>query len=183
MTKQELREEVHRRRDERPPAVLEAAGREIQEQVLALTDFQRCRTLASYLALPGEVRTDLIHEAAWLSGKALCVPVYRAERHDYAFSRLERDDPLEQGPMRVLQPRRPRWMAAGSIDLALVPGVAFDEDGGRVGHGGGHYDRLLAAAEAGKTIKVGLAFRFQMFARVPMEAHDVRLNRIVVERG
>jgi len=181
MTKQELRNRVREQRNEQPAVVREASGRDIQEQVLALADFQRGGTIASYIALPGEVPTDLIHETAWLSGKTLCVPAYRADHAGYAFCRLERDDPLEQGPMKVLQPRQPRWMAAGTIDLALVPGMAFDAEGGRVGHGGGHYDRLLAAgAEA--MVKVGLAFRFQMFARVPMEARDVRLNRIIVER-
>jgi len=69
------------------------------------------------------------------------------------------------------------------VDLVVTPGLAFDSSGGRLGHGGGHYDRLLAGTTMQQAFKVGLALECQMVERVPMNARDIRLDAVVTERA
>jgi 5-formyltetrahydrofolate cyclo-ligase len=165
----------------RPPEELREAGRRIQRRVLGLSRFHEARVVAAYLALPGEVPTQRVCEAAWRAGKRLCVPARVSGAGGYVFAELRRDTALEPGPFGVPQPRDPGPVDSGDIDLALVPGVAFDRQGGRIGHGGGHFDRLLAGCSAG-VLLVGLAFEFQLCDGVPMDAHDVRLDGVITER-
>jgi len=91
---------------------------------------------------------------------------------------LSRD--LKKGAYNIREPRvsceeRPAYR----MDLIVVPGVAFDRKGGRLGRGGGYYDRLLKKAR--KVIKVGLCFREQIVKKVPMRTHDVRVDKIITD--
>jgi len=99
------------------------------------------------------------------------------------------DAPYERDPSTwgILEPNRDVRSAAdrrveiGAVDLVMVPGVAFDSRGGRLGHGKGYYDKLLAAGE--HTHRVAVAFECQMFPEVPMGRHDVRMHAVVTEAG
>jgi 5-formyltetrahydrofolate cyclo-ligase len=94
---------------------------------------------------------------------------------------------LEEGTYSILEPRaglrdeRDREVDIGEVDLAVVPGVAFDREGGRMGHGKGYYDRLLGRARP-DTPLVGLAFECQLFAEIPMDENDVPMDKIITER-
>jgi len=92
--------------------------------------------------------------------------------------RLSRD--LKKGVYNIMEPRvfcakRP----AEQMDLIITPGVAFDKKGGRLGRGGGYYDRLLRKAP--KVPTIGLCFREQLLKKVPMKAHDVRVDRVITD--
>jgi 5-formyltetrahydrofolate cyclo-ligase len=86
------------------------------------------------------------------------------------------------GPSRILEPDERTWIPVDDVDLVLVPGLAFDAAGGRVGHGQGHFDRTLRQARAGRPVKAALAFEFQVFDQVPTTESDVRMDVIVTER-
>jgi 5-formyltetrahydrofolate cyclo-ligase len=93
---------------------------------------------------------------------------------------------LAPGTLGILEPRdelrkcAERKVDVGEIDLLVVPGVAFDPGGGRLGHGKGYYDRLLRRAPR-ETPSVGLAFECQVFPEVPMMEHDVFLHKVITE--
>ncbi|MGH7200418.1 MAG: 5-formyltetrahydrofolate cyclo-ligase, partial [Planctomycetaceae bacterium] len=99
---------------------------------------------------------------------------------------LERMDELETGMYRILEPneelrRRPeKRIVVEELDLILVPGVAFDRRGGRMGHGRGYYDKLLAHARPDAPL-VALAFECQMFETIPVQEHDVFMEKILTE--
>jgi 5-formyltetrahydrofolate cyclo-ligase len=95
-------------------------------------------------------------------------------------------DELETGMYRILEPREELRVLPGkrvdvkSLDLIMVPGVAFDRRGGRTGHGKGYYDKLLEHARS-DTPLVALAFECQMFPEIPVQEHDVFMDCVVTE--
>ena len=84
------------------------------------------------------------------------------------------------GSFGILEPTGPSDVALESIDLALVPGVAFDRNGGRLGHGKAYYDRFLAQSALQHLKRVGVCFDFQVVPSVPTEKHDVLMQRLIV---
>jgi 5-formyltetrahydrofolate cyclo-ligase len=117
------------------------------------------------------------------SGKQLVLPMVLGNRQGlalYVIEELERD--VAPGYCGILepQPRRTRAVAPETLELALIPGVAFDLRGGRLGLGAGFYDRLLSQLPRGIPM-VGLAFDFQVIPRLPLQPHDILLDAIVTE--
>ena len=87
---------------------------------------------------------------------------------------------LRAGVFGLLEPTASPYTALESIDLALIPGVAFDRNGGRLGHGKAYYDRFLAQSPLQQLRRVGVCFDFQVVPAVPVEVHDVLLHRLIV---
>lgn len=185
MTKQGIREQVREKRAALGSDWIEQASGQIRGHVSAMSDFATARSVGSYIALPREVQTAGLTDDAAKNGAAVWVPAFRSETGSYEFARWSGDMQLEVGPMRVPQPAEPKWLADEGMDLVLVPGMAFDPCGGRVGYGGGNYDRLLRvnAERANCAVHIGLAFDFQVFDRVPMDAHDVPVDLVVTQKG
>jgi 5-formyltetrahydrofolate cyclo-ligase len=152
-----------------------------QERVVALPEFAQARRVGCYLAMAREVQTDWILARCWRDGKAVCVPAHRAEDGRYAMAALAPDAARGAGPAGIVEPAFKEWILLETVDLVVVPGVAFDPAGGRVGRGAGHYDRLLAGAGRA-CARVGLAFEFQVLAGVPTSGHDVGMDVIVTEQ-
>ncbi len=160
-----------------------AAGARLQSAMIGLPEWHAARCVCLYLAMPGEAPTARLLEDCRQAGKRVFVPAWRTGRRGYGLARLEPDDALQAGKMSVLEPVCPRWVRRGRAGLVVVPGAAFDARGGRLGRGGGHYDRLLAGPVLRAAFKVGLAWDFQVVGRVPMQAHDVRLDAVVTEKA
>jgi len=165
--------------------VLRASAR-IARRLAALPEFRAARTVGCYAALPREAQTEAVLRACWRAGKAVCVPAYRAAAGRYGWARVTPRAAWRRGRFGVREPETPVWAAGAAVDLAVVPVVAFDGRCGRVGYGGGNFDRLLRAdarARKRRGFAVGLAFACQAADRVPMERGDVRLDAVVTERG
>jgi len=138
--------------------------------------------------MPREVRTDSIITRCWNTGIGVCVPAFDRAMNKYVWVWCDRDATLETGPLHVPQPVHGRTVASSIIDVFLVPGLAFDRRGGRVGHGRGWYDRLLCAPARSAerpgsrpSTRVGLAFEFQVLPEIPVEKHDVCMDWVVTE--
>jgi 5-formyltetrahydrofolate cyclo-ligase len=99
---------------------------------------------------------------------------------------LENMDELALGMYKILEPRAElrglpaKQVRPDELDLVMVPGVAFDRSGGRMGHGKGYYDKLLQHARP-DALLVALAFECQLFAEIPTAAHDIFMDRIITE--
>lgn len=165
-----------------PEWVRETSAR-IQQRVREFPPWQQAVKICCYLARPGEVQTDRLLEDAWQTGKSVWVPAFQNAATGYAWALLDRRDALRSGPMGVREPASPRWIEPARIDLVIVPGLAFDRAGRRLGHGGGVYDRLLALAALQPAFKLGLAFENQMADAVPDAAHDIRMDAVVTEKA
>jgi len=184
-SKESIRTRMRARRDALSPRRIRQASAKIQRALTKLPEWAAARRVCMYLALPAEARTRMLLAACWKSSKQVLVPAYRPKLRRYGLARLGPDDPVKKGHWAVPEPARPRWVSAGTAraDLVVTPGLAFDRTGGRLGHGLGYYDRLLAGTALQQAFKVGLALECQMVARVPMNARDIRLDAVVTERA
>lgn len=146
---------------------------------LTFPPFSRARFIAGYLSLPGELPPEPLMRRYHASGRRLALPAWIPTLGDYRFVEWTPGEPLVEGPCHVLQPQVLRIVEATDLDTVLVPGLAFDRFGGRVGFGGGWYDRLLAACRPSAHF-CGLAFEWQLFPEVPTESHDIRMDFLFV---
>jgi len=182
--KARLRNLILARRQSLDPAWTEAASRRLQERVVGLEAWAMARRVAVYLALRGEAGTALLVQDCRTRGVELALPARRA-LNGYGFVWWKAGEALEGGPLGTREPAVKRWLAPGEqLDVVIVPGLAYDKAGRRLGHGGGHYDRLLAAGgDAGSALKIGLAFGFQILERVPADERDQGVDWVITEEG
>ena len=109
--------------------------------------------------------------------KEVYVPVVKG--NEIIPSLLKRWEELKSGAYGILEPEEIRAIEPHKIDVAIVPGIAFDFRGYRIGYGKGYFDRLLAKMDA---MKVGIAFDFQLVEEIPHEKHDIKMDVIITEK-
>ena len=131
--------------------------------------------IAGYLALAGELSVNVALGRYAEAGCLVAVPAYDAEAGRYRFCRWSPEAPVAPGRFKVLEPLEKAWVATDAFSLFLVPGVAFDVSGNRLGHGAGIYDALLAAAAPDARF-VGIAYDEQILDAVPAEPHDIPMH-------
>ena len=180
--KRDLRREAAAARDavrERTKAAAAACG-----HLSALPSYRSAAAVLWYVSMPAELATGPAIAAALDEGRQVVVPWCEGE--DLGLWRLESLDELEPGTWGIPEPPVPRRsdparrVAPEAIDFVVVPGVAFDAGGRRLGHGKGYYDRLLARTRA---VRAGLCFEAQVFPRVPAGPHDALMDWLVTEHG
>lgn len=177
--KEALRVRLNEVRHGFKPAWVAEASRLVLARVLKLKAFHTARAIGCFLSTPREVWTRPLIERCWHDNKRVCVPAFDRSEKRYRMAWIEQDDKLALGPEGITQPEAPCWALPGSVEIVFVPGLGFDRAGRRLGHGGGHYDRLLA--ECGGR-KVGLAFEAQMVDELPSGPHDVPMDAVVTEK-
>jgi 5-formyltetrahydrofolate cyclo-ligase len=177
-----LRRQVLGLRDALPADVRSAAGAAIAARVGALPSFMDARTLLLTLPFRSEWDTMPLVAAALAGGRTLALP--RVDPHArmlslHAIADADRD--VAPGYRGIPEPRAHcAAVAPAAIDWVLVPGVAFDPAGGRLGYGGGYYDRLLPLLSP-RAARVAGAFDVQVVASVPAAPHDLRVDLVVTE--
>lgn len=192
MTDQQLLELAERKRQIREQAHANRRAQEDKDELscaivakfISLPEYEAARTVMFYIDVRAEVRTRHDLAAALESGKRIVVP-YCVDGELELFH-LENMDELEVGMYKILEPRAAlrtvieKRIEVDELDLIMVPGVAFDRRGARTGHGKGYYDKLLEHARP-DTPLVALAFECQMFGEIPVEEHDVFMDKVVTE--
>lgn len=180
--KQALREQAHAAR--RAQADKDALSQAICQRFAALPEYAAAGTVMVYVDARAEVRTRHFLPTALTHGKRVVVP-YCLERELELFH-LEDMQELALGMYKILEPRPELRGLPGKrvdvpeVDLIMVPGVAFDRRGARMGHGFGYYDKLLEHARR-ETPLVALAYECQLFPEIPTAAHDIFMDKIVTE--
>ena len=144
--------------------------------------FIQAETIHLFMSKFDEPNTGPIILYAWESGKTIVVPCVLPNTFNLFHSQLNSFDDLSPGALGVLEPSPEKRIriTPESINLVIIPGVAFDLQGGRIGYGKGYYDRFL---EQTKAFRLALAFDFQIIDKVPTEKHDVPMNGILSESG
>lgn len=136
-------------------------------------DFCAAKTILMYYSLKDEVQThDFIDK--WKNKKTILLPVVRADKlelHIYAGK-----ENLVNGAFHISEPKGTTFTDYKKIDLAIIPGIAFDNSGNRLGRGKGYYDRFLKNIKAKK---IGLCFPFQIVEKLPTENFDIRMDNII----
>ena len=182
--KKALREQAHANRNAQQDK--DELSNLICQQFANLPEYAAARTIMFYVDVRSEVRTRHYLPSALTHGKRIVVP-YCVEGSLELF-KLESMEELAIGMYKILEPRMElrglpeKKIAVAELDLIMVPGVAFDRRGARMGHGFGYYDKLLEHARA-DTPLVALAFECQLFPSIPTHAHDIFMNKIITEKA
>lgn len=145
--------------------------------------YQRCETIMFYVAMPDEAQTELLISDALKHGKRVYVPLLGEKYGEMSAAGITSLDELVVGKYGLKMPLRDKITAVApdAIDVIVVPGVAFDRSGNRLGMGAGYYDRFFPKTRCG--VLLGLAWGFQVVAEVPGEVHDVRMQYLLTEEG
>jgi len=178
--KEKLRKQIKEKRERQSKEENRKKSKEIKERLFNLKEYRIARTVLFYVSYDGEVFThDIIKEA--LDDKRVVVPISNKEDCSLSLSELKNWGDLEISSYGILEPKKDciREASVDEIDLIVVPGVGFDEQGCRIGHGNGYYDGLLRNST--NAIHIGLAFENQIVKEVPIESHDIPVDKIVTE--
>lgn len=190
MDRTSLRKQMRQRRQSLSDAAQRKAATGLLHQLRARPEFIRARHIAFYLPNDGEIDPQPVIRMCWRLGKTPYLPVLHPVLHNRLwFIAYRRNTPLRRNSYGIKEPKlipnrlRPAW----ALDLVMLPLVAFDPEGNRMGMGGGYYDRTFAFKQqrkglAGPTL-IGLAHELQKVERLPVESWDIPLNLIVTDQS
>lgn len=177
MDKKALRREIGAKKSALTGREIGSRSLILAERLFATEQYRRTRSLYAYLSFNQEVRTNPIIERAWADGKRVAVP--KVMGGDMVFIWIDSFDAVAPGYRGIPEPIEDCPVADDPRALVLMPGLAFDPDGHRVGYGGGFYDRFLAK-EPDHPL-VALCYDFQLFDHLDVEYHDVPVDLVITD--
>ena len=136
------------------------------------------QTIMAYYSLPDEVNTHALIDELVAEGKTVLLPKGMGADTMELRRYTGRAD-LQEGAYHILEPVGEPFTDLSAIDLILVPGLAFDAAGHRLGRGRGYYDRFLHSKNRPYCVKIGVCFDFQKVDEVPVDAHDIAMDKVV----
>lgn len=175
MDKKALRKRIAEQKHAMTPEQIEAASQRLAERLFQTDAYQNALSIYGYLSYNQEIRTLPILRRAMIDGKRVAVPkVYGDEMR---FIWMDDLSLVAPGYYDIPEPIADGPVADDELALMLMPGLAFDPEGHRVGYGGGFYDRYLAAHPDHKL--VALCYGFQLVDHLDCEAHDIPVHRVI----
>lgn len=171
-------------RNSKTASELDDLSSQVGSRLLELPEIGTSRIISTYLHTGSEVRTRRIVEWALSKGKRVIIPISDRANKQLAFSEiLDPERELGKGTYGILEPKEEfrRPVPLEQADVVLVPGVAWDPSGYRIGYGVGYYDRSINRLRRPVT-KIGLSFEFQLVPRIPRTQFDRCVNKLVTDR-
>jgi len=183
MEKEEIRKRILSLRDSQTEEEMRSKSELIQKRLFNLPEFKKAKTIMFYVAMGSEVRTEQMIKQALKQGKRVVVPISDVKKRKLILSELKDFDELKPGTFNILEPKKEfiRPVSAEEIDLVIVPGIAFDKKGNRIGYGMGFYDKFLTSLKKRIPV-VGLAYELQIVDAIPVDDKDVTVNKVITEK-
>ena len=175
MDKKALRRAISGRKRAMTAEEIDRYSRELAEKLFAHPLYRQAPSLYAYLSYNQEVRTGEILRRCLADGKRLAVPKVCGDEMEFLW--LEDLEAVAPGAYGIPEPVADGPVADDPAALVLMPGLAFDRQGGRMGYGGGFYDRYLSRHPGHPTI--ALCYGFQLVDRVEMEPHDIPVDAVL----
>lgn len=172
VSKQELRANIKLLKKQHSREELQAQSELIMRKLEQHPDFIKAKIVMLYSSLPDEVQTQGFIEK-WRQQKRIILPTVVGD--DIIPVELTPETNFAVGDFNILEPQNEAY--TGGYDLIIVPGVAFDRQGNRLGRGKGYYDRFLCQHRSVK--KIGICFDFQLIDSVPVEENDIPMDEII----
>jgi 5-formyltetrahydrofolate cyclo-ligase len=190
MDKKQLRQTLLAARSALTAEERSAADAAIWRRLTELPELRAAKSILLYLDFRGEIESQPLIEWGLAQGKAVLAPVTVVAERRLIPVRITSMDDLQTGAYGIREPilredgegGEGAVYAPEDIDVVVLPGVGFDRQGGRLGYGGGYYDRFLPRLRQ-QTFKVAVAYEMQVLPEVPMEPHDTVLDALVTEKG
>ncbi len=143
-----------------------------------MPQFKTSQVVLMYWSMADEVQTHTFVER-WYRQKTVLLPCVDGD--DLRLRRYTGPECMTAGPQfGIGEPTGPKWTDLAAVDLIVVPGVAFDRQGNRMGRGRGFYDRMLKSTP--NAVKIGVAYDFQILDAIPVEPHDVPMDAVITEQ-
>jgi 5-formyltetrahydrofolate cyclo-ligase len=179
--KEDIRRRVLQARNAMTREEIAAGSLAIVERLIELDQIRRAPTLMVYLGFGSEVIVDGLILWGWGEGKRIAVPLCRPESRELIACRIDGFGELGRGHYGIREPMAGfiRPVSPGEIEAVVVPAVAFDRRGCRVGYGGGYYDRFLPGLL--HAARIGAVFARQIVEKIPADPYDAAVDRIVTE--
>ena len=158
--------------------------RAIEDRLFEFANFLEAKIALLYVSGDNEVQTKNIIKRAYSYNKIVVLPAFDPKTFEMELMKVDKfAQELKPGPRGVPEPNagRCKIVPIDRIDIAIIPGIAFDEKGGRIGTGRGYYDRLIPNL-AITTRKVALTLEEQIIPQVPMESHDKHVDIIITDK-
>jgi 5-formyltetrahydrofolate cyclo-ligase len=181
--KQDIREEIARRSGALSESEKNEKARDLESRVFDFANYLESKIVLLYIDAEYEVGSREILKRSLDYMKIVVLPAFDTDKRRMKILKIDRLEDLKMGPRGRLEPdpSHCKTVPIDCIDVALIPGVAFDEKGGRLGSGAGYYDRFIPLLPI-TTRKVALAFEWQLFPQIPMESHDRHVDIIITEK-
>ena len=183
-TKQEIRKDMANILDSYSKEILDEKTKKIETKLFDFANFLEANIVLFYIHKPQEISTESIISLAYKFKKIIVLPGFNILKRDMRLMKVDHPEKeLKMGSRNILEPDANccKLVPIESIDIAIIPGIAFDEKGGRIGSGEGYYDRLLPKLPI-TTRKVALAFEDQIVPQIPVESHDKPVDIIITEK-
>lgn len=175
MDKKELRRMIREKKRAMTPAEIEEKSRKLGELFLASEQYREAKSVYGYLPYNQEVRTVPMLEQALRDGKRVAVP--KCYGDEMRFIYMTDLSQVEKGYAGIPEPVADEPVADDETALVLMPGMAFDPQGHRIGYGGGFYDKFLAAEPGHPTL--ALCYDFQVLPLLETEEFDIPVDRVL----
>lgn len=184
MDKKALRKELLQKRQALAPDERVQLNQRIWQHVIAMPEVQQAQTILLYFDFRGEVDSSGLISWGIEQGKTVCAPITVVEDRRLIPMQVTSLQDIQVGAYNIREPiyAEERVVDVARIDAVILPGVGFDRQGGRLGYGGGYYDRFLPRLRE-DTVKIAVAYELQILEEVPMEPHDTLLDSVVTEQG
>jgi len=179
MEKSELRKQIRDLKRAVPPEEKLRRSEAVMRQVEMMPEFQKAQVVLLYWSMADEVQTHSFVNR-WYCDKTLLLPCVDGDNLLLRqYTGPECMVAGEQFGIGEPDATLPEFTDLNAVEMIIVPGVAFDRKGNRMGRGRGFYDRLLKSTP--NAMKVGVAYSFQMLDSIPVEPHDVKMDRVLIE--
>lgn len=181
--KQEIRDEITAKMKALAADEIAKKNKAIENRLFEFANFLEARIAMLYTPVTNEVDTMDIIKRSYMYNKIIVLPAFNPHQNKITLMKVDDvEKDLVQGPRGNTEPDKNRCKSVPfeCLDIAVIPGVAMDEKGGRIGTGKGYYDRMIPELPS-TTRKVGLVFENQIISMVPMEAHDKYVDIIITE--
>lgn len=187
MDKQALRQAMLEQRDRLSSAELSAASKRICADIVNSAYFKQAQTVMAFVPFRKEIAIKPMIEHAWNDGKVVLLPKVNKTTKQIDVYQVRSWQELQPGVWGILEPSdgSALWQGEPGIDLIIMPGLAFDRSGNRLGYGGGYYDGFLTRllrTEAKKPVLAAVAYHFQIQEHIPHEAWDYPVDWIITEQ-
>lgn len=183
LKKQSLRKLLLNKRKLLPEQAIIEKSNEIAKKLIKFDKYQQSEKIMLYISTKSEVQTMGIINYSLNANKNTFIPFINKEKHDIIPSLMkDYQTEIAPGSLGIYQPKKEfiRPFPAKILDLVIVPGIAFTEQGHRLGRGGGYYDRFLKKLSKSSYI-IALAFEIQIINEIPLEKNDVPVDCIITE--
>lgn len=184
----EIRQQIRRLRQNLSTDTQQKHSSALCQHIIKHKKYRNSSHVACYLANDGEIDPSPLIEHAWFAGKQVYLPVLSPIKNSLYFAPYEQNTRFKHNRFNIAEPicHPSNWVKAAQLDLLLLPLVAFDENGNRVGMGGGFYDRTLAYLQHRrywrKPVLMGLAHELQKVAPLETQRWDIPLDCIITEK-